>query len=197
MNIVYIFILITLPIVPAIALFKFLKNAGTVRGTGPLGGIKWNLGGAFGGYVLVLLILYPLIYRAITPPPPDIWRVWKIVGQIQTESSDVDLRTVELILRPPSADINYVDGTFTMDLPYPDKPKAGTPTPRLIIFHEGFVPACVELRMIQGTEAKAPKYGQKEIQVNATPDNNTISIVEPIVLKKPPQKAYSDVAVND
>src|ERR1019366_2056651 len=42
------------PVVPAYAMFKWLPSDASA--TGPFGGLKWKLGGAFAGYFLIVLI---------------------------------------------------------------------------------------------------------------------------------------------
>src|SRR6218665_2929596 len=128
-NAFYILTLIILPLLPAFLLFKFLeRQVGTVTGSGLLGGLNGNLGGAFGAYVLVLLAIYPLVYKAMTPPL-DAWQEWNVEGRVNMDG--VDPRTIDFPLRPPHPEINNVDGTFSIKLPFPISPRAGTRNPKL------------------------------------------------------------------
>ncbi len=57
--------IVLLPIIPAFLLFKFLRSRGGV--SGPLVGLKISFGGAFGGYLVVMVFIANFVSQ--TKPP--------------------------------------------------------------------------------------------------------------------------------
>jgi hypothetical protein len=73
------------PLLPAFLLYKSLPSKASVRG--PFKGLKINLGGAFAGYFLLVLIASYFVRQSLAPKKPR-YEVWRITGQIKAESTD-------------------------------------------------------------------------------------------------------------
>src|SRR5215210_568088 len=75
---VYIVLIVLLPMVPAIAIFKLLPSRAAV--TGPFKGLKINLGGAFAGYFVLLVLLLSIFH---TPPAEGRSQIWRVKGRVR------------------------------------------------------------------------------------------------------------------
>src|ERR1700720_3113161 len=100
---------VLLPILPAYLLFRLLPSSSNVSGL--LQGLEIKLGGAFGGYfILVVLILTKLSSIQTVVLPPAIGdQVWHVEGQILDEAgkgidtlgpTDVQLMPRQLEIEP-------------------------------------------------------------------------------------------------
>jgi hypothetical protein len=102
--------IILLPIIPAYLLFKVLPSRATV--SGPLKGLKINLGGAFAGYfavVLVILSSYNIWHSA-----PAV--KWTVQGRIIDKETGLAVQPLDprsVTLSPPSPVFGN-DGNFTL-----------------------------------------------------------------------------------
>jgi hypothetical protein len=121
-------VVILLPIIPAIILFKALPTSkGDV--SGKLQGLEIKLSGAFAGYfavvVLVLVnhtILIPPI--PVPPPPPPTYEMWYVTGQVTDEDGPIDpLDITKIYVSPASIQPDPAPGSFSLkaySLPGPD-----------------------------------------------------------------------------
>jgi hypothetical protein len=142
---------ILLPLIPAFIIFKLLPASADV--SGPLQGFEIKLGGAFGAYfALVVLILFTK--NAIWDPPPPVYQVWTVTGTINDNggSSISPLGEGDISLLPPS--LSEQSGWFTIDIPV--KPGQGgvADYPTLSISHPGYQSVYVNLN-----PASAPPTG--------------------------------------
>jgi hypothetical protein len=105
-----------LPIAPALLLFKALPSRGEVKGL--FQGLQIKFGGAFAGYLVVLLLLLRYL-----PDSYITYRTWTVMGQIAFEHDAQlpDPSSAEIFVRlvPPYLEVN--PGPFTFDVPVTQK----------------------------------------------------------------------------
>lgn len=101
-------ILVLLPMVPAIAIFKIFPTS-SATGEGPLGGIQWKLGGAFAGYIAVAL--YLLVAMKVNTEPADA-EIWTIRGKVEAKGlTGLSPNILSIKTQPQEIDI-APDGSF-------------------------------------------------------------------------------------
>ena len=66
---------VLLPIVPALLLFKALPSQGAIKG--PLKGLQIKFGGAFAGYLVILLLILRFM-----PKDSSHYHTWTVMGRI-------------------------------------------------------------------------------------------------------------------
>lgn len=66
-------ILVLLPMIPAVILFKAFPSTG--EGTGSFGGWQWKFGGAFAAYVLVFFMLWGAMRTHLQSRDAEVWVV--------------------------------------------------------------------------------------------------------------------------
>ena len=172
-SLVLITFMILLPITPAYILYKALPAKTTV--TGPFKGLNIQLSGAFAGYfLLVLTILGFLAAR----PTPSVYQVWEVKGKINCAQDDfsTDKRFL-LTLRPPSQSV-VEDGRFTIQVATIPGQAGGCKFPTLVIEHPDYQTITIDLDEEQKT------YGQQVANVKIDKDAKSISVKDPISLKK-------------
>jgi hypothetical protein len=161
---VYIALVVLLPMVPAITLFKLLPSRAAVKG--PFKGLKINLGGAFAAYFIVLLLLLG-VFR--TPPQTQ---SWVVKGKVHfsdqgNEVAEAVRQTVRFSLIPPPervrtrGDFDIRVCTNTSDLP--------------------------DLRV----EASGYQPVTRSVEINSIDrKRQTVNITEPFELRRQPDKPY-------
>jgi hypothetical protein len=70
---VYMLLILLIPIIPAFILFRFLPSSANVKG--PLKGLDIKLGGAFGGYIVAVILSWRVALSLLTPTWSDNWNV--------------------------------------------------------------------------------------------------------------------------
>lgn len=70
-------VIVLLPLVPAILLFKIFPTS-SADANGPFAGLQWKLGGAFAGYMIVVLILVATVKQ----PENSDYEIWTVRGQV-------------------------------------------------------------------------------------------------------------------
>ena len=111
--------IVSLPISPAYLLFKALRSRADARG--PWRELELKLGGAFGGYfILVVLTFTQLasIQKTVPPAPPVTEQVWRVDRQILSdEGKPIEpLGPTHVELMPRLLDVQpngYFEATFT------------------------------------------------------------------------------------
>lgn len=95
-------VLILLPIIPAALIFKLFRTHG--KGEGQLLGFRWSFGGAFAGYLIILLILWSVMHPQFQARGAEVWTVYgkvepggakDIVNRIRIRSIPTSLRLDE------------------------------------------------------------------------------------------------------
>ncbi len=131
-RIISIFVIVLCPLLPAFILFKFLPTEAKVEG--PWQGLKIKLGGAFGGYFLLVLLVLGYFYSAGQDRIDDAvssaknelakaqasferqWKVYTITGKWKVAGgqnlSQEQINSLQLVLHPEASRINN-DQSFT------------------------------------------------------------------------------------
>ena len=107
-TITYIVVMILVPLIPACIIYWLLPSKTVVRG--PFKGLQIQLGGAFGGYFLLVLCIFGFIttrQRAFT--------LYTVEGKIQLKSAQ-DLKAVSMGISPPTAQV-LPTGDFIIRVP--------------------------------------------------------------------------------
>ncbi len=135
-TIVVLAALVFFPLLPAYLLFKLLPSSAET--TGGAGDMKMKLGGAFGGYVALFVILGSY-YAKVIAPATEV-ESWTVKGHIPIDRS-VDRAKVAVTLRPPKTEIRE-GNSFTIDFDIPRRLKHDA----VLAFEvPGYSPASVEL----------------------------------------------------
>ncbi len=133
---------VLLPIIPALILFKALP---TSRGSvdGKLQGLEIKLSGAFAGYFAVVLLVIANS-KALLPPVPQGYQVWKVTGQVVDETGQpIDpLGTDSISIVDPKPFDATPPGTFSVM--YYSSPGANG-YPKLSISPPGYESVCISL----------------------------------------------------
>src|SRR6185436_7938836 len=87
---------ILIPITPAYILYKALPSDAKVAG--PFRGLNIRLSGAFGGYFLLVLLIFGFHYSQ----PNSQYEVWEVRGQIKTDNGEAVESKVRFSLLPPN-----------------------------------------------------------------------------------------------
>lgn len=163
-----------LPLLPAFLLFKLLPS--TARADGPFKGLKVNLGGAFAGYVVVLLALIGVAWSYLKSPE---YQTWSISGSIAfvPPAPTPNVNDVTCYVRPPDLHLQR-DGTFEFTLPLKVADSGAPELPKLVFDLKGWTPAVVHLVPSGGH----PAYGAKELKQTIGTASRTIRIDEPVEL---------------
>lgn len=102
-------LVILLPLVPAIAIFKAFPEA-KADGEGLFAGIKWKLGGAFGGYVLVSFILL-FAMQSFREAQSE---VWTVTGKL-VAGKPISRNVLKVTTQPNDFNVSE-DGVFDIKL---------------------------------------------------------------------------------
>ncbi|MCU1245878.1 MAG: hypothetical protein JWN02_1788 [Acidobacteria bacterium] len=167
-NLVVLSALVLLPMIPAYLLFKLLPSRAVVGG--PLAGMNVSLGGAFGGYFVVMIFLATQYGSMIFRPTV---RVWHVTGRVQLAANDSD-HDVHGTVFPPLVAVG-VDKSFDILVPVAD----GQEMPKIALQAKDYELRTVDLSVID------TKYVDKS--------NNRITLHEPIVMQKKEALAASTV----
>src|SRR4030042_3777954 len=169
---------ILLPIIPAYIPYKTLPAKTTV--SGPFKGLNIQLGGAFGGYFLLVLIALGYLWSQEGPSRVP-YEIWKRNGQItmdQTPSATPFIQDVHITLQPPREQ-KYPGGnliTFSLDILVPIKETGTKDFPTLLIDHPLYESVSVPLSDLD--YAVGPTYKQTYDE-----KEREIVVQEPILLK--------------
>ncbi len=101
-------VIVLLPCLPAFLLFKALPSRAAVKG--PLRGLEIKLGGAFGGYFALVVLI--LASHNVWNPVPT-YQVWKVTGDLSYQSgSPAELMQNTNILAHPPCVVPDPSGAF-------------------------------------------------------------------------------------
>lgn len=187
LTIAYMIALILLPIIPAYLLFRALPSS-TAAATGPLQGLQIKLGGAFAGYIIVLLLISRLV------PPPPFEQAYTLRGSLRlavdsTASPSFWKHLVSFSVQPPNQEA-YEDGSFEVTFPY--EPNSDNRRYPII---EVSASRCGVARIpIPGPDQSLP-FGVKQYKMRYRPRSQEILLEEPVVLRTRPTPAARDSAL--
>ncbi|MCA2997701.1 MAG: hypothetical protein ING75_03775 [Rhodocyclaceae bacterium] len=91
-------VLILLPLVPAVILFKLFPT-NSAAGAGTFAGMKWKFGGAFCAYAFLLLVLYTFFIK-VEPEPAPQDQLWEIEGVVELQPKVKGTKPIELKTLP-------------------------------------------------------------------------------------------------
>lgn len=185
---VYVSVMVLLPIVPAFLLYRLLPSTTWV--SGPFKGLNIQLGGSFGGYFLVvLLVLYFVQSRPTLQPAKSYsYNVYRVegklgLGQDIPSLDDMSRRGFTLTLEPSDYEVSS-DGSFFYDIPVRRDQNGEELFPLLKICHPAYqTPTPIRLKEIDSSHDVIYK-----IKCNSA--SKIIKISDPIELTRlpPPNK---------
>lgn len=184
---IYIATGVLLPIIPAYILYKALPSHTKV--SGPFRGLNIRLTGAFGGYFLLVLIVFAFVLSQVEMPKPPIqakpsdYELWTVQGKIKLEQGDFDLKEDTVIAMVPPDQALDKNGRFLIQK-LPLEKQLGTKKPQLTIQREGYDVKTITL------EEKPPKFEKdKKYDIVYQRDKRNIIVNTVIFLeKKKPKK---------
>lgn len=118
-EIIALCVIVILPIVPSIILFRFLKTNATVKGkafeSGPFKGLQYDISGAGALYFLVLLVC---VYSISLKPRREDVEIWKFKANVGLDSrySPRRIRDIVAYVSHPKEFTIEEDGSFHMQL---------------------------------------------------------------------------------
>jgi hypothetical protein len=171
----YIALIVLLPMVPAIAIFKLLPSRAAV--TGPFKGLKINLGGAFAGY-FVLLVLLLSVFR--TPPAEGRSQIWRVKGRVRFDGPSIPFGDVRISFVPPTERLKG-DGTFNFRILATVSDDGEVEFPELRLEADGYEHVTLPLESLQAKAGRKIEFGEP-IQLRPLPE-------EPYKEQKPLQAA--------
>ena len=176
------------PVLPAYAMFKWLPS--DTSATGPFGGLKWKLGGAFAGYFLLVLVSMSYVSdlkeaaleeqkAKLEATRAGLGEPWTITGHIKKADGSIPLEA-KFLTQPPILDIRD-DGGFSVSVLLPRRKPGDVMPPDLIIKCDGFLSVGLPLPWDDETKGKQPpgKYS-----ASPNPETHVISI-EPTIILEP------------
>ncbi len=171
-DLVYLAAIVLLPLLPAYILYKALPSSADV--SGPLAGLTVKLGGGFGGYFVLVMVL--LLYFA--PKAPDV-EVWTVAGKTGFAGGDqTPPSSIMISQQPRSLDLGS-GGVFNMAILVKRDPRKNLEFPVLLAEHPGYATASVDL------SEKPPPFA-KDYKVVFDRSSRRITINEPVLLEKEP-----------
>ena len=158
-SLLYITVAVILPIVPAYLLYRLLPSESQVEG--PWQGLRIKLGGAFGGYFLLVITIF---FFARSLPT---YEVWNVRGQVLLDEGDERIAQdlVEFKLIPSGVAISP-DGRFDLDVfAHPGRSSGLLELPVLVVGYAGYRPEPVHL----DDESQVEKHGlEKRVVLKET-----------------------------
>jgi hypothetical protein len=148
MPILTLAVIVLLPVLPAYLLFTALPSTGGVAGK-LFKGLEIKLGGAFAGYIVVMLIIfnYPDVWRPVAPPPPPQTAfVWHLSGRITDDSGTAiePLDVKDFSFLPPTFQ-SIPGGNFVLTIPTEPEQGGGTRFPVVTINRQDYLTVTVPL----------------------------------------------------
>lgn len=102
-EIVFLLLLVVLPLIPAVLIYRLFPNTSVVA-NGPLSGLTLKSSGAFSVYIVVFLAISPFAYQTYGSIPTLLAQSWTIRGTISVKDAKghdiTDRRQLSELLRP-------------------------------------------------------------------------------------------------
>jgi hypothetical protein len=138
---VFLSVVVLLPMVPAMVLFKVLPS--TADASGPFQGLTIKLGGAFAGY-FILLVLLLTVFR--TPPAARGTQVWRVIGTVGFKGGrkDIPFENIRFSLFPPTQRVT-TEGDFDIKVLATVADDGELEFPNLRLEAPGYLPVALSL----------------------------------------------------
>jgi hypothetical protein len=126
---VYVLVVILVPLLPTFVLFRALPSRAALKG--PFRGWKVNFGGAFAGYVFVLVFITYSFRSSISERP---YRKWVVKGAVSFMPSDgsANANDITCYIRPPQLVVDQGNNSFTFEVPVRDDDNDDPEFPQLV-----------------------------------------------------------------
>jgi hypothetical protein len=159
---------ILIPITPAYILYKALPSTSTVEG--PLHGLNIRLTGAFGGYFLLVLLIFGFHYSQPR------YEVWEVQGQLKTDQG-LSGEKPQLSLLPSTINVSP-DGRFKVLIARMPGINGDLKFPQLHIEHQGYQTVDLDLNEIE------PGYGQAKCHISKSHSERVLKLDNIVVLQQ-------------
>ncbi len=197
LPLLYILVSLLAPVLPAFVIYKLLPKSRT-RVEGPFKGLQLKLGGAFGGYFL--LVFMSLIFlRSWQAPPDNSYQVWKIQGRLKLEpASSLDRGKVRFSIEPPDVSLTP-DGRFTLALVVKRGQTGRVEFPSVIVEQgDDYGPAVLPLTGVdKGSPVAVPLDDGRVITLESDAGEKVINVKEPVVLREKQRDSVPYMAQGD
>lgn len=172
---------VLVPIVPAYVLYKSLPNRTVVKG--PFQGLNVQLSGSFGGYFLIVLIVF------FSWPQEPKFELWEIKGRVQCRDCvyGQEMDHLSISLNPPN--VTLLDtGEFRAQIAKAPGQTGQLSFPILMVQHPDFQTVTIDLN--EG----AAEYGQQALRLRRNQAARTITVEDALVLQK--KSEYASIAAR-
>lgn len=176
-NILNALLIILVPLVPSIILFKYLRSKARVTGKpkidiGPLTDIQVDLGGAFAGYFVTVIAMFFIVNQFNKKP----YQIWTVEGRIVYQNPNQTLSIEDVIptVTPETFQVND-DGVFDFQIVVPLNDQGNPKFPKIIFEHSGFIS---ETLMLDHKNIS----GIRKYKMERDETNHAIVITESIIL---------------
>lgn len=171
--VIMIIVMVLVPIIPAYFIYRYLPNKTVVKG--PFKGLSIHLGGAFGGYFLILLLISGFFWACLSRI--ESYEIWTIEGAVELGDHGGNIEDTRFLVKPPNQEV-YTDGRFFIkNMLLQKKDRNGNPS--LIIIKEGYNPESLILK-----ESPVSLKGFKDYGIKYLTNDKVIKIEIPIVLER-------------
>lgn len=169
-----------LPLVPAYVLFKTLRSHAQVEG--PMAGLKIQLGGAFGAYFIVFVVLWQGLGTEVEEFH---YHNWTVAGRVEfeTDGERPNPHDITTYVKPPLLLVD-ADGAFEFSVPVREFSNGKIEWPTITMEMGGFQHGVVRL------SPKKEGWGAEVIPLKHDP-GRVINLQEPVRLKA---QTYSPVS---
>ena len=173
-------LLLLVPIIPAAILFYFLpkgKSEGSLRGK--FEGFHFKFGGAFAGYIFLLLFESKILLPEISQQ--EIGQLWEITGTVDKKDAHFDPSNFRFLVTPPGTGVNP-DGRFSI----PMKIDVNKELPSVTIESSKYGTAIITL-VKEGTQPPSVSNSQV-LYVEVDKSQKKIKLKQPISLEVLPSE---------
>ncbi len=172
-DIIILFVIVVLPIIPAFILYKFLPSKASAKG--PFKGLNIHVKGAFAGYFIVLLFIAGFFLMHSSKESK--YELWTITGGLELEQGQFNDKDIVISITPPEQKL-YPNGRFIIKKVLMPK-KEEIEKPSLLIQKDGYeiVPVILDAEM--GEIPGLPDY-----QIKYSKKDKNIDIKKTIILRK-------------
>jgi hypothetical protein len=170
-----------LPLVPAYVLFKTLRSHARV--TGPMAGLKVQLGGAFGAYFIVFLVLFQGLGAEVSRFQ---YHNWTVAGRVEfdTDGEKPNPHHITTYMKPPLLPIEP-DGKFEFTVPIQEFADGHIEWPTILLEMAGYEQGVIRLA------PNLPGWGSELLKLDRDRDHRVLNVTQPVKLKPQSYSATS------